>query len=164
MTTKFWKKKHFNMIRRLRNRQRGLETRVHYWKVDSNKTEVGRYGDNNWASVWIRQGGSNLQDESSINLALPIQKANWMRQSIGAVRAEKNILSPLCLFVETLPINKAVASKHGKRILTQEWHVQIANKRRSSQCRTIAELLSSSWPTSFFITIYLSRHSTVHCL
>jgi hypothetical protein len=61
-----------------------------------------------------------LQDESSINLALPIQKANWMRQSIGAVRAEKNILSPLCLFVETLPINKAVASKHGKRILTQE--------------------------------------------
>jgi hypothetical protein len=42
-----------------------------------------------------------------------------MRQYIGAVRAENNILSPLCLFVETMPIQKAGASGNGKRFFTQ---------------------------------------------
>ncbi len=58
-----------------------------------------------------------------VHLISLIQKVNAMRQIIGAVRAEKNILSPLCLFVETLPINKvnkAVASGNGYRILTQK--------------------------------------------
>jgi hypothetical protein len=38
-----------------------------------------------------------------------------MRQYIGAARAKKNILSPLCLFVEKMPIIKAVASGNGYR-------------------------------------------------
>jgi hypothetical protein len=62
-----------------------------------------------------------------------------MRQYIGAVRAEKNILFPLCLFVETMLINKAVASGNGNRILTQKLHFQIANNPRSPQYQTIAK-------------------------
>ncbi len=49
-----------------------------------------------------------------------------MRQYNGAVRAKNNILSPLCLFVETMPINKAVASGNGNRFLTQKEHFQIS--------------------------------------
>jgi hypothetical protein len=70
-----------------------------------------------------------------------------MRQYIGAVRAKNSILSPLCLFVETMPINKAVASGNGNSILTQKLHIQIANNARSPQWKTEAELLSSSRPT-----------------
>jgi hypothetical protein len=70
-----------------------------------------------------------------------------MRQYIGAVKAKNSILSPLCLFVETMPINKAVASGNGNRILTQKLHVQIANNPRSPHCQTEAEILSSSRPT-----------------
>ncbi len=51
-----------------------------------------------------------------------------MRQYIGAVRAENNILSPLCLFVETMPIKKAGASGNGNRFFTQKLYIQIANK------------------------------------
>ncbi len=65
---------------------------------------------------------------------LLIQKVNSMRQYIGAVRAKGSILSQLCLFVETMPINKAVASGNGNRILTQKLHVQIANNPRLPQC------------------------------
>ncbi len=46
-----------------------------------------------------------------------------------------------------MPINKAVASGNGNRILTQKLHVQIANKPRSPQCKTEAEVLSSSRPS-----------------
>jgi hypothetical protein len=49
-----------------------------------------------------------------------------MPQYIAAVRAKNNILSPL-FFVETMPIDKAVASGNGNRILTQNSHVQVAN-------------------------------------
>jgi hypothetical protein len=49
-----------------------------------------------------------------------------MRQYIGAVRAKNNILSPLCLLDETMPLNKAVASGTGNRFLTQKLHVQIS--------------------------------------
>jgi hypothetical protein len=69
-----------------------------------------------------------------------------MRQYIGAARAKNNILSPLCLLVETMPIDKAVESGNGNRILTQKLHVQIANNSRTPQCQTEAELLSSSRP------------------
>jgi hypothetical protein len=48
-----------------------------------------------------------------------------------------------------MPINKAVASGNGNRILTQKLHVQIANNPRSPQCQTEAELLSSSQPPNF---------------
>jgi hypothetical protein len=81
-----------------------------------------------------------------VHITLLIQKVNWMRQYIGAVRAKNSILSPLCLFVETMPFNKAVASGKGNRILTQKLHVQIANNPRSPQCQTEPELLSSSQP------------------
>jgi hypothetical protein len=87
-----------------------------------------------------RQGGTNFADfwEGHRSMLL-IQKVNSMRQYIGAVRAKNSILSPLCLFDETMPINKAVASGNGNRILTQEVHVQIANNPRSPQCQTEAE-------------------------
>ena len=79
-----------------------------------------------------------------VHITLLIQKVNSMRQYIGAVRAKNSILSPLCLFVETMPINKAVASGNGNRILTQKLNVQIANNPRSPQCQTEAELPSRS--------------------
>jgi hypothetical protein len=41
-----------------------------------------------------RRGGSNLQDEYLVYIASPI----------GAVITERNILTPLPLFVETMPI------------------------------------------------------------
>ncbi len=41
-----------------------------------------------------RHGGSNLQDEYSVYMASPI----------GAVITERHILTPLPLFVETMPI------------------------------------------------------------
>ncbi len=47
-----------------------------------------------------------------------------MRQYIGGVIAERNILSPFCLFVKTLPVNLAVASGNGNRFCTQKLHVQ----------------------------------------
>jgi hypothetical protein len=62
-----------------------------------------------------------------------------MRQYIGAVRAKNSFLSPLCLFVETMPNNKAVASETGSRILTPKLHVQIENNSRSPQRQTMAE-------------------------
>jgi hypothetical protein len=78
-----------------------------------------------------------------------------MRQYIGAVRAKRNILTPLCLFIQTSPNYKAVASGNGNRLLTEKQHVQIANNPRSPQCQTEAELLFPSRLLSFFVTIYL---------
>jgi hypothetical protein len=78
-----------------------------------------------------------------------------MRQYIGAVRAKNCILTPLCLFIQTLPNNKAVASGNGNRLFTDKRHVQIVNKPRSPQYQTKAELLFPSQPLSFFVTIYL---------
>jgi hypothetical protein len=62
-----------------------------------------------------------------------------MRQYIGAVRAKNNILSPLCLFDEIMPINKAVASGNGNRLLTQKLYAQISYNLRSPQWQAIAE-------------------------
>jgi hypothetical protein len=76
-----------------------------------------------------------------------IQKVNLVRQYIGAVRAVKNIFTPLCLIVQTLPNNLAVASGNGNRFFTQKLHVQITNKLRSPQCRTKVQLLSPFRPT-----------------
>jgi hypothetical protein len=78
-----------------------------------------------------------------------------MRQYIGAVRAKNSILTPLCLFIQTSPNNKAVASGNGNTLFAEKWHVQIANNPRSPQCQTEAELLFPSRPLSFFVTIYL---------
>jgi hypothetical protein len=52
-----------------------------------------------------RHGGSNLQDEYSVYMASP--------NTIGAAINERNILTPLHLFVVTMPISKAVASGKG---------------------------------------------------
>jgi hypothetical protein len=70
----------------------------------------------------------------------------YVRADIYAVTTESNILTPLCLFIQTLPIDFAVASGKGNRLFTGELHVQIANKLRSPQCHTEAELLSPSRP------------------
>jgi hypothetical protein len=72
-----------------------------------------------------------------------------MRQYIGAVRAKNNILTPLCLFIQTSPNNKAVASGNGNRLFTEKRHVQIANNPRSTQCQTEAELLFPPDPSHF---------------
>jgi hypothetical protein len=45
--------------------------------------------------------------------------------TIGAVITERNILTPLRLFVLTLPIQKAVASGKEIKSITEEGHVQI---------------------------------------
>ena len=50
-----------------------------------------------------RHGGSNLQDVYSVYMASPI----------GAVITERNILTPLHLFVVTKPFLKATASGKG---------------------------------------------------
>jgi hypothetical protein len=73
-----------------------------------------------WRKVYI---SANILAESYFADFLGgslIQKVNSMRQYIGAVRAKNSILSQLCLFVETMPINKAVASRNGNIILTQK--------------------------------------------
>ncbi len=51
--------------------------------------------------------------------------------AIGAVITEMNILTPLCLFIQTSPIDFAVASRNGIRLFTGKQYVQIANKLRS---------------------------------
>ncbi len=45
--------------------------------------------------------------------------------TIGAVITERNILTPLLLFVVTMPIQKAVASGKGNNDIAEEGHVQI---------------------------------------
>ncbi len=62
------------------------------------------------AFILNRQGGTNFADFLEVYITLLIQKVNSMCQDLGAVRAKNNILSPLCLFVETMPSNKAVAN------------------------------------------------------
>ena len=62
-----------------------------------------------------KQSGTNFADFWEVHITSLIQKVNSMRQYIGAVRAKNSILSPLCLFVETMPIKKAVASGKGNR-------------------------------------------------
>jgi hypothetical protein len=47
-----------------------------------------------------------------------IKKSISYANTIGAVITERNILTPLPIFVETMPINKAVASGKGFRLFT----------------------------------------------
>ncbi len=57
-----------------------------------------------------RRDGSNLQDDYLFYISSQlIISAN----TIGAVIAERNILTPLPLFVQTMPIQKAVTSGNG---------------------------------------------------
>jgi hypothetical protein len=76
--------------------------------------------------------------------------------SYNCAETERNILTPLCLFIMPSPINKDVANGNGKKLFTEKnRHVQIANNPGSPQCQTEAEFLCPSRPTSFFVTIYL---------
>jgi hypothetical protein len=47
--------------------------------------------------------------------------------NIFAVLTEQNILTPLCLIIQTSPIDFAVASGKGNRLFTEKLYVQIAN-------------------------------------
>jgi hypothetical protein len=78
-----------------------------------------------------RPGGSNLQDEYS-NIG-GLHDIAYLKSELDApiywrcaVRVKNNILSPLCLFNEIMPSNKAVASGNGCRFLTQKLHAQIS--------------------------------------
>jgi hypothetical protein len=66
-------------------------------------------------------------------------------------------LTPLCLFIQTSPIDFAVASGNRNRLFTGKLHVQITTKLRSPQCQTKAPLLNPSRPPQFFVTIYLFK-------
>jgi hypothetical protein len=63
--------------------------------------------------------------------------------------------APLRLFVETMPIYKAVATGNGIISFTEKQHVQTANNPLSPQSYTNAQRLLASQPTLFFVTIYL---------
>jgi hypothetical protein len=76
-----------------------------------------------------------------------------MRLYFGGVIAERNILSPLCLLVETAPFNLAFASGNGNRYFTQKLHVKIENNPRSSQSQTDAHIVS--FPTPLIFRYYL---------
>ncbi len=60
-----------------------------------------------------------LQGFGGILLTFTYSNVNQMRQYIGAVIAERNILSPLCLSAKTSPINLAVASENGNKFYTK---------------------------------------------
>ncbi len=72
-----------------------------------------------------------------------------MHKYIGAVIAERNILSPLRLFVIKKPINYAGTSGKRNRFFTQKLHVQMANSHWPPQSQTNTQPLPSFWPTSF---------------
>jgi hypothetical protein len=55
------------------------------------------------------------------------KKSNRFANTIGAVINEKKNLTPLCLFIQTSPIDFAVASGNGNRFFTGKQHVQIEN-------------------------------------
>ncbi len=56
------------------------------------------------------------------------------------------IFDPRCLFVETMPIYKAVATGTEIMSFTEKRQVQIANNPRLPQCQAEPELLSSPPP------------------
>jgi hypothetical protein len=60
-------------------------------------------------------------------------------------------LTPLCLFIQTSPIDFAVASGNGNRLFTGKLHVQITNKVRSPQYQTKAP----SFPTPLIFRYHL---------
>jgi hypothetical protein len=76
---------------------------------------------------------SDFADFLPVHLALPI----------GGVLAERNIFSPLFLFVKMSPVNLAVASGNGNMFFTQKLHVQMANIHRSPQSQTKTQ----PWPS-----------------
>jgi hypothetical protein len=80
----------------------------------------------------------------------------YVYADIYAVTTESNILTLLCLFIQTSPVDFAVASGKGNRLFIGELHVQIANKLQSPQCHTEAELLSHS-PLIFRYHLPLKR-------
>ncbi len=93
--------------------------------------------------IW---SASPIQD---VNTSAPILLALWM--FITWIRNGKLVssywpkFSALRLFVETMPVYKAVASGNGNRLLTQKLHVQISYKLRSPQMPDWSSITVSVW-------------------
>jgi hypothetical protein len=70
-----------------------------------------------------------LQDEYSnvrgFTWQRPIKKSIRCANTNGAVITERNILTPLRLFIMTSPINKAVASGNVNKLFIGKGHIQI---------------------------------------
>jgi hypothetical protein len=108
-----------------------------------------------------------LQDENlniwGFTLHRLIKKSIRCANTIGAVITERNTLTPLCLFIMTLPFNKAVASGNGNRFFTWKQHVQIANDPRRHNARTrlnyhvLPDTLHFSLPSTFKIPYLLKE-------
>ncbi len=73
-----------------------------------------------------------MQDEYSDHWGFTwhslIKKLIRCANTIGAFITERKILTPLCLFIQTSPIDFAVASGNGNRLFAGKLHVQITNK------------------------------------
>ncbi len=63
--------------------------------------------------TYFLRGGSNLQDDFSVTLHRLFKKFIISANTIGAVITDRYILTPLRLFVMTMPIQKAVTSGNG---------------------------------------------------
>ncbi len=57
-----------------------------------------------------------------------LKKSIRCANTIGAVITESKILTPLCLFIQTLPNDFAEASGNGNGLFTGKLHIQITNK------------------------------------
>jgi hypothetical protein len=86
-----------------------------------------------------------------------------MRQYIGAVRAKRNILTPLCLFIQTSPNNKAVASGNGNRLFTEKrtFKSQITLDRHNAILKLnywpLPDPANFSLPSTFKFCKFLSK-------
>ncbi len=89
-----------------------------------------------------RQAGSNLWIFWGFTLRRLFKKSIRC-VSILALLEQRRTFRPLLAYCG-----------NGNRLLTQKWHVQIAYNLPSPQSQTKAQLLSSSRPPSFFVTIY----------
>ena len=100
--------------------------------------------------ILLRRGGSNLQDDQSVYIPLVISSAN----TIGAVRKERNMLTPLPLVVQKMPIQKALTSGNGNikfyRESTRSNLKIIPDHKNAIQ---VYSLFAD--PPPFFVTIYL---------
>ncbi len=85
-----------------------------------------------------------MQDEYSDHWGFTwhrlIKKSFGCTNTIGAVITERKILTLFCLFIQTSPIDFAVASGNGNRLLAGKLQLQITNKLRSPQCQCKVKL------------------------
>jgi hypothetical protein len=90
-----------------------------------------------------------------------MQIVNEMRQYIGAVIAERNILSTLCLFVNTSPNNKAETEI---RIFHKNDKFKYKNPRSPQSQASMQRYYTSSRPPSYFVsTVSILKLLTYPC-